>query len=777
MDNLAMQETQDTLDAIAIIGMACRFPGANNIDEFWHNLVNGIESITTFSDEDLKAVGVPSTLINDPNYVKAGAVLDDVSKFDAAFFGISPREAEILDPQQRLFLECAWEALENAGYPSEPEDTRIGVYAGAGQNKYRLENIVSNRDRLSSINDYQIIFSNDKDYMPTRVSYKLGLQGPSVSVNTACSTSLVAVQTAYQSLLSYQCDIAIAGAASLRNLNREGYLYQEGMILSPDGHCRTFDADARGTLFGSGVGTVVLKRLEEAIEDGDNIYAVIRGAAINNDGAEKIGYTAPSVDGQAGVISEAMAMAEIEPETISYVEAHGTGTVLGDPIEITALTQAFRGSTEKTGFCAIGSVKTNLGHLDAAAGMAGLIKTALALKHKTLPPHLHFQKPNPKIDFEISPFYVNTELSPWETNGVPRRAGISSFGIGGTNSHVVLEEAPEIVPSEESKPWKLLTLSAKTSTALDTAASNLVNYLEKNPDLDLADVAYTLQVGRKTFKHRQAVLCQDINEAIAALRSSDPKRVFKQVQDSAERPVAFMFSGQGSQYVNMAQGIYESQPVFRTEVDRCAELLLPHLGVDLRQIIYPDVDQTEQSTERLKQTEITQPALFTVEYALAKLWMSWGIKPQSMIGHSIGEYVAACLADVFPLEAALALVSARGRMMQQLPGGSMLSVALHESDILPRLGDQLSLGVINGPSRCVVSGPHEAIDTLEKQWTEEGVDCRRLRTSHAFHSTMMTPILDDFRERVRAVKLQAPTIPFVSNVTGTWITEGRVHRS
>ncbi|MEA5465540.1 non-ribosomal peptide synthetase/type I polyketide synthase [Leptothoe sp. PORK10 BA2] len=757
-------------DAIAIIGMACRFPGAKDIHEFWHNLSNGVESISFFSDEELEDAGIEPAVFNDPNYVKAAAILDGFDLFDAKFFGMTPREAEIIDPQQRLFMECAWHALEDAGYPMETGDTRIGVYAGVRQNNYRLQNIESNRDRLAAINEYQIIFSNDKDYMPTRVSYKLGLTGPSLNINTACSTSLVAVQTACQSLQNYQCDIAIAGAAAISKFRKEGYLYKEGMILSPDGHCRAFDADAQGTVLGDGVGTVVLKRLDDAVKDGDHIYAVIKGAALNNDGSQKIGFTAPSVEGQAAVIAEALAMGDIDPTTVTYIETHGTGTTLGDPIEMTALKRVYYTNPDKKGYCAIGSVKTNIGHTDTTAGMAGLIKTALALKHKTLAPHLHYKSPNPKLDLENSPFYVNTELSPWETNGIPRRAGVSSFGIGGTNAHIVLEEGPQLESSESSKPWKLLPVSTKTRSALDTATANLADYLRQNPDVNLADVAYTLQVGRKPFNHRRVILCQDTQDAINALDPLNPKKVFDAVQEPGERPVTFMFSGQGSQYVNMAQDLYQSEPVFRAEVDRCAEILLPHLGLDLRQLIYPDSDQVETSTEKLKQTSFTQPALFTIEYSLAMLWQSWGVTPKAMIGHSIGEYVAACLAGVFALEDALALVTARGQMMQQLPGGSMLSVPLPEAEILPHLGDQVSLAVINGPSRCVVAGPHEAIDDLEQQWIQKGVDCSRLRTSHAFHSAMMEPILDSFRERVNAVQRQAPEIPFISNVTGMWIT-------
>ncbi|MEG4344557.1 beta-ketoacyl synthase N-terminal-like domain-containing protein [Microcoleus sp. A003_D6] len=764
-------ETSDSIEGIAIIGMAGRFPGAKSVEEFWENLRDGVESISFFSEQELVSLGIDESVLRDQRYVKARAVLEDIELFDASFFGFNPREAEITDPQHRFFLESAWQALENAGYNSETYEGSIGVYAGAGSfNTYFLNNLYPNRQLREALGDFQLAIANEKDFLSTRVSYKLNLKGPSITVQTACSTSLVAISMACQSLLNYQCDMALAGGVSIGVNQKTGYFYKEGMILSPDGHCRAFDAKAQGTVSGSGVGIVVLKRLEEAIADGDYIHAVIKGCAINNDGGFKIGYTAPSVDGQAQAIADALALAEIPPETVSYIEAHGTGTPLGDPIEIAALTQAFSLETKKKGFCAIGSAKSNIGHLDTAAGVTGLIKTVQALKHKLIPPSLHFEQPNPKIDFANSPFYVNTKLSEWKAGKTPRRAGVSSFGIGGTNAHVVLEEAPTVEKSGESRPSQLLILSAKTSSALDSATANLSEYLKQHPDENLADIAYTLQVGRRAFSHRRIVVCNELEEGAIALENLDPKKVFTSFQESKDRPVVFMFSGQGSQYINMSLELYQVEPTFREHIDLCSEILQPHLGIDLRHVLYPNEAQAEAATNQLKQTAITQPALFAIEYALAKLWMSWGVHPKAMIGHSIGEYVAACLAGVFSLEEGLSLVAARGKLMQQLPSGSMLAVPLPEQQMQPFLGNKLDLAVINGASMSVVSGATDAVDELAQELLAKGVECRRLHTSHAFHSQMMEPILDPFTEQVKKVKLNSPKIPYISNVTGNWIT-------
>ncbi|BAZ70868.1 beta-ketoacyl synthase (plasmid) [Fischerella sp. NIES-4106] len=755
-------------NGIAVIGMAGRFPEANSVNQFWQNLCNGVESISLFTDEELATAGIDSGWLRDPNYVKVGAVLQDIEMFDASFFGFSPQEAELTDPQHRLFLECAWEALEDAGHDPNTDQNFTGVYAGNNISTYLLSNLASNPN-LIKLPSMQILLGNDKDFISTRVSYKLNLKGPSISVGTACSTSLVAVHIACRELLSYQCDLALAGGVAIQVPQKQGYFYQEGGVTSPDGHTRAFDAKAQGSLFGNGVGIVVLKRLEDALADRDYIYAVIKGSAINNDGSLKVGYTAPSVTGQATVIAEAQVIARVEPETITYIETHGTGTDLGDPIEINALKRVFSYGTNKKGFCAIGSVKTNVGHLNTAAGVAGLIKTVLALKHKMIPPSLHFEQPNPEIDFDNSPFYVNTKLSKWRTNGTPRRAGVSSFGFGGTNAHVVLEEAPEQQSSQASRPWQLLLVSAKTSTALETATANLAAHLQQQPQLNLADVAYTLQVGRHAFDYRRMVVCRDLDDGVTALESLEPQRVFTHHHQPGYRDVVFMFSGQGSQYVNMAQELYQSEPTFRQQVDICTDILQPLLGLDIRNVLYPS-QQTNQAVEQLNQTAITQPALFVIEYALAQLWMEWGVLPTAMIGHSIGEYVAATIAGVFSLEDALALVTIRGKLMQQLPQGSMLAIPLPEQEVKQLLTHAVCLAAINSPSMCVVSGLTDAIDTLDNYLASQGVECRRLHTSHAFHSQMMDPILEEFWQAVTKVNLQPPQIPLISNVTGTWMT-------
>ncbi|PSB01380.1 beta-ketoacyl synthase [Merismopedia glauca CCAP 1448/3] len=764
---------------IAIIGMSCRFPGASNVEEFWQNLCQGVESIDFFSDDELLAAGVDPAAISHPNYVKASATLPDIDLFAAEFFGFTPKEAALMDPQHRIFLECAWAALEDAGCDPTRESLRIGTYAGTGWNSYLLSNLSTHQDLFAaSSSGYQTLLGNEKDFLTTRVSYLLDLKGASVSVQTACSTSLVAVTMACQSLLSYQCDVALAGGISISVPQQAGYFYEEGGILSPDGHCRSFDAQAQGTVPGSGAGIVVLKRLEDALADGDRIDAVIKGTAINNDGALKVGYTAPSVEGQAEVIAEALAFAEIEPQTISYVETHGTGTALGDPIEIAALSLVFSESTAKKQFCTIGSVKTNVGHLDAAAGVAGLIKAVLSLKHRAIPPSLHFSHPNPQIDFANSPFYVNDKLAHWKKDKYPRRAAVSSFGIGGTNAHLVLEEAPVRKKSGcqglgcrngemgccKSTRSHVLVLSAKTEFALDAATANLANYLQKHPDLDLGDVAYTLQVGRRGFDYRRMWVCDRLEDTIAALESP------KETSVARLQPIVFVFPGQGTQYVNMGQEIYFSEPLFREIVDICADLLQPHLGLDLRQILYPNPENLENAREKLLQTALGQPVLFVIEYALARLWISWGVRPQAAIGHSIGEYVAACLAGVFSLEEALKLVAIRGKLMQAQPAGVMLSVALSEADLKPYLTSEISLAAANAPQLSVVSGTKEAISGLESQLTSRGVACRLLHTSHAFHSPMMDGAIAEFIAEVRKVNLKAPEIPIISNLTGDWMT-------
>ncbi|MFN6525819.1 aminotransferase class III-fold pyridoxal phosphate-dependent enzyme [Nostoc sp. ChiSLP03a] len=762
-------DNQDPSDGVAIIGMVGRFPGAGNVDEFWHNLCEGLESTTFFEDEELDP-SIDPNLCKDPSYVKARGIIPGGETFDAAFFGINPLEAVVMDPQARVFLELVYEALENAGYESESFEGLIGLYAGCGQNTYFANHIAGRMEIVDRIGEFQTMLANEKDFLTTRAAYKLNLKGPAVSVNTACSTSLVAVIQACQALTSYQCDLALSGGVSMTTPQNSGYVPQEGSMLSGDGHCRPFDASAQGTMFNNGAGVVVLKRLEDALNDGDRIYAVIRGSGINNDGADKVSFTAPSVDGQAEAIAMAQAYANFHPETISYIEAHGTATPLGDPIEIEALTQAFRVHTDAKQFCAIGSLKSNVGHLVAAAGVAGLIKTALALHYKKIPPSLNFEAPNPKIDLANSPFYVNTKLAEWSEGETLRRAGVSSFGVGGTNAHIVLEEAPQIQSSGSSRPQQLLLLSAKTSQALEAATANLQQHLQYNAEINLADVAYTLQRGRKAFNYRRSVVCHDITDAITALQSLDSNQVNTRHTEIRNPAVVLMFPGQGSQYVNMGLNLYNHEPVFQEAVDECAEILKPLLGRDLREIIYLAPSERETAAILLRQTCFTQPALFVIEYALAQLWQSWGVKPQAMIGHSIGEFVAACIAGVFTLEDALMLVATRGRLMWELPPGAMLSVRLPAKEVEPRLSAELAIAAINGPSLCVVSGPTEAIASLQKQLESEEVVCRHLHTSHAFHSPMMDSIIAPFAEVVGKVKLSPPQIPFVSTVTADWIT-------
>ena len=755
---------------IAIVGMVGRFPGAQDIDAFWSNLCNGKESITFF-DLDQIDPSVDADLRTDPNYVRAKGVVDGAEEFDAAFFGISPRQAEIMDPQARLFLELAQAALENAGYVPNQYTGKIGLYAGSGQNTYFERHLCGRPEIVNRLGAFQTMLANEKDFVPTRASYKLNLTGPSVSVSTACSTSLVATIQAYQGLLKGDCDVALAGGISISTPQNIGYLYQEEGILSPDGHCRPFDAEAKGTTFNSGAGIVVLKRLTDALKEGDRIYAVLKGVGINNDGADKVSFTAPSVKGQAGAIRQAQTEAGFDPESIDYIEAHGTATPLGDPIEVEALTQAFQTSTSKRQFCAIGSVKGNIGHTVAAAGVAGLIKTALSLYHKTLPPSLGYTTPNPQIDFENSPFFVNTQRVEWPLQETPRRAGVSSFGVGGTNAHVVLEEPPERHPSGPSRPYQLLLLSAKTAPALEQASIHLRQFLQTDTSENLADVAYTLQVGRTPFKHRRFVVCQGSADACQSLDALTPETTGTRETGHRDREVVFVFPGQGSQYVNMGLNFYQSEPLFQAIVDQCAELLHQDLNFDIRTLLYPEPGQEETAAAELKKTIHTQPALFVVEYALAQLWMSWGLQPVALMGHSIGEFVAACLAGVFSLEDGLKLIAARGKMMWELPAGSMLSVRSGVEQVRPYLTDQLAIAAINSPSLCVISGPTPAIEALETTLNTEEMACKRLHTSHAFHSSMMDDMVAPFKSLCADISLSPPQIPFVSTATADWITE------
>jgi len=768
---MSYSDAYDPDSGVAIIALAGRFPGGRDVESFWRNLVEGRETISRFTDEQLDASS-PSDVEarKDPAYVRARGVVEDAEMFDAAFFNVSPREAEVTDPQQRVFLETAWEALERAGYDPEVFPGAIGVFAGMSNNTYFLANLLSRPDVRQLAGEFPML-GNEKDYLATRVSYKLNLRGPSLNIATACSTSLVAVCQAVQSLLTYQCDMALAGGVSISVPQRRGYTFQEGFITSPDGHCRAFDAKAQGTVFSNGLGIVVLKRLQDAQADGDLIYAVIKGAAVNNDGSGRVSFTAPSVDGQAEAIAMAQATAGIDPATISYVEAHGTGTALGDPVEIAGLTKAFRAGTDKKGFCAVGSVKTNIGHLDAAAGVTGLIKTALALHHKVLPASLHFQSPNPKLNLSETPFFVNAQQRAWPEGPGPRRAGLNSLGAGGTNAHVVLEEASERAHEPPNRSEQLLVLSARSATALQAATDRLRRHLEDHPETPLADAAFTLQMGRRRFAHRRAFVASDREMAIALLADKDGKRAVSDVRETRGAKVAFLFPGQGAQFVNMGRHLYETEPVVRSEIDACAEILLPHLNTDLRQILFPPEGREKDAQDQITQTAITQPALFVIEYAIARLFETWGVVPVGMIGHSLGDYVAACLAGVFSRDDALVLLAKRARLMQDLPAGSMLAVRAKAEDVQDLLGPRVGIAGLNAQSMTVLSGDTDAIRSVEETLTSRGVASKYLATSHAFHSAHMEPIVERFASIVASMPRHSPKIPFISSLTGDWITD------
>lgn len=755
---------------IAIVGMAGRFPGAGDVDAFWRNVHEGVESVSRFTDDELRARGVPQRLLDDPEYVKAGVTFDGFDQFDAGFFGYTPREAETLDPQQRIFLECAWASLEHAGCDVARWPGKVGVYAGEGANLYLIRNLLPSfgLGAESGIADLLgLMNGNSGGSLCTRVAYKLDLRGPAVTVQTACSTSLVAVHTACQALLGHDCDMALAGGVWLNLLQEGGYRYQAGAILSPDGHCRAFDAKAAGTLIGSGAGVVVLKRLDDALQDGDTIHAVIKGSAANNDGAAKVGFTAPSVDGQAEVIRSAQLIAGVAADTIGYVEAHGTGTTLGDPIEMAALTQAFRADTERRGFCAIGSVKTNIGHLDAAAGVAGLIKAAMALKHRVLPPSLHFEAPNPQIDFAASPFYVNTEARHWAGGRTPRRAGVSSFGIGGTNVHVVLEEAPVVANVETMPGWQVLPLSAKNEAVLAEGRTQLAAHLRAQPAQSLRHVAYTLQTGRRAFAWRSAVVASDAETAAQMLSSN--AAASRQAPASAPE-VVFLFPGSGSQHAFMGAALYRERTVFREALDRCMALVLAQSGIDLRPLLFPAAGEEVAAHERLFHIEVAQPALFAVEYAMAQWWLHCGVKPALMMGHSLGEYVAACIAGVFSLEDALCIVAQRARLVQALPAGAMLAVPLPESELAPFLQSGCDLAAVNGEQLCVLAGTPEAIAHAEEALRAQQHLPRRLHVAVAFHSRLVDPAVAALEQLIASVPRHAPRIPFISNLTGKPIT-------
>ncbi|WP_117214018.1 type I polyketide synthase [Allorhizocola rhizosphaerae] len=718
---------------VAVIGMAGRFPGASNVDEFWRNLADGIESITHLPSEP----GGPVT---------ACGILADADCFDADFFGFAPRDALLLDPQHRLLLECAWHALEHAGYDPARTTVPIGVYAGSSHTAYS-QYLAAHRHELDGVGDFALRLGTGMDFLTTRVSYKLGLTGPAVTVQTACSTSLVAIHLAGQALLAGECDVALAGGVTAHVPTYAGEYSADG-ILAADGHCRAFDAHATGTVGGDGVGLVVLKRLDDALADGDTIHAVVRGSAINNDGNDKIGYSAPSISGQVGAITTALALAEADAASVSYVEAHGTGTPLGDPIEVAALIEAFGPGA---GHTYLGSVKTNIGHVDAAAGVAGFIKTVQALRHRQLPPSLHFTAADPAVDF--GGFEVVTTLRDWSSAG-PRRAGVSSLGIGGTNAHVVLEEAPATEPSTARRHWHLVPITARTPSALSRAIADLAAVTEP-----VADVAWTMQSGRRHHTHRRfAVVATgaSLTEALAGdlLGGRAP---------ASPGPMVFAFPGQGGQHPGLTRQLYQHEPAYAARVDECAALFARHLRLDLREVLFGHDPDAEELIDRMP---VAQACVFTVEYALAGLWHHWGIRPDAVVGHSLGAYAAACVAGVFDLPDAVALVALRGRIFEGLPPGAMVAVPLPEAELLDLLGDDLAVAAVNAPDQCVISGPIDAVDRLEKLLGARDVEVRRLHISAAAHSTLVDAVWSDFHAAVAALRLNPPALPMISDHTG-----------
>ncbi len=779
-----MSERDYSENDIAIVGMAAHLPSAPSVDAYWQNLVEGKECIRRLDDEALAAAGVPRETLRHPHYVKAAAILDGLEQFDADFFGFSPKEAAIMDPQHRQFLECSWEALESAGHVPSTFDGAIGVFAGSGMPGYFIFNVLTNADLIKNVGLFLLRHTgNDKDFLSTRVSYCFDLKGPSVNVQTACSTSLVATHYAVQALLSGECDLALAGGVTIELPHGRGYMYEEGEILSPDGHCRAFDHRSQGTVFGSGAGVVALRRLDDALEDGDHVYAIIKGTAINNDGGGKVGYLAPSVDGQAAAVAEAIAVAGVDPESVTYIECHGTGTPVGDPIEVAALTQAYRSAgAEDNGFCGIGSVKTNIGHLDTAAGVASLIKAAKACETGKLPPSLNWEAPNPEIDFASSPFYVNHQLSDWKPKGGhPRRAGINSLGVGGTNAHAIIEEPPPARPDKASpRSHQPLVLAARSRRALDDAQKNLAAWLNDHKEANLADVAHTLLEGRQGFDERRVLAARNVKDAIELLTDNDKQRVFTHTVTQGTPSLVFLFPGGGAQYLNMGRGLLATEPVFKKRIDQGLKILKERHNVDLEPLLYGDGDEQARAA-KLEEPGVQLPAIFLVEMALADLWRSWGFEPAALLGHSMGENTAACVAGVLSFEDALGLVRLRGQLMDEVPAGGMLSVPLPPDEIEPLLKsgvgasgeklDELDLGVINAPDLCVVSGPAEPLEQLRQKLADDGIEARRIRIHIAAHSRMLDGILERFMKYLEGVKLSAPEIPIVSNRTGDFLTD------
>ncbi|MEP5729181.1 MAG: beta-ketoacyl synthase N-terminal-like domain-containing protein [Sulfitobacter sp.] len=759
-------------EEIAIVGLSVNVPGAAGVDAYWKNLRDGVESIRRLSEQELIDAGEDPATIARKNYVPAAAVLDGFDTFDADFFGFSPKDAAILDPQHRKFLEVAWEAMEQAGHPPETMPGPIGVYAGCGMGSYFYFNICSNPDLVDDVGMFLLRHTgNDKDFLSTRVSHVFDLKGPSINLQTACSTSLVAIHYACQALRAGEVDMALAGGVTIELPQGRGYEFKENEILSPDGHCHAFDHRAQGTVFGSGAGAVALRRLSDAIADGDHIWAVIKGSAVNNDGAAKAGYLAPSVDGQTQAIAQALDAAGVAAQSIGMVECHGTGTYLGDPIEVAAMTQAYRAETQATDFCRIGSVKTNIGHLDTAAGVAGLAKATLALHHKQMPPSLGYEAPNPVIPFEGSPFRVNDRLTEWQQSDTPRRAAINALGVGGTNAHTILEEAPDRAPSEQSDwPFHALVISGASKAALEANTAALAQHLRDHPDQPLADVAHTLKNGRRGFDKRRIVVAETHAEAADLLEQNDTRRVFSHEVLGETPDVVFMFPGGGAQYAGMARDLYETEPEFAEWMDRGLDHLAPQLDYDIRAIWLPEADATTDAKERLKQPSVQLPLIAIVEYALARLWMSWGVQPAAMVGHSMGENVAACLAGVMTFENLVDLVLLRGRLFDEVPAGGMLSISAPLAAIEPLLGADLDIASVNASELVAVSGPQAALEALQERLSKADIEYQRIAIDIAAHSRMLDPILDRYRAFLATLDLQPPAMPFVSNRSGQMIT-------
>ena len=770
INNEALDETFDDA-AIAIVGMACHLPGALNISEYWSNLKNGVESVQFYTDEELLEAGESAVNLANPNYVRAQPYLKNYNRFDAGFWGFNPQDAAVTDPAHRLFLEVAYQALEHAGHTGDDSEGRMAVFASSGENLYRLKNLQSNSQLMDDMGEFLVRHTgNCMNFLATRLSYELDLRGPSINVQTACSSTLVGVHMAVQSLLGGECDAALVGGSTVVVPQKRGYIYRDGEILSPDGHCRPFDAHSQGTVFGSGAGAIVLKRYEDAVADGDTVYGVVCGTAINNDGAQKIGYLAPGVDGQATAVAEALSISGVDAAEVSYIEAHGTGTPVGDPIEFEALNQVYREATDKRDYCHVGSVKSNIGHLGEAAGIASIIKVVLSLQHQKIPPTLNYQSPNSDIDLDNSPFLINNQLVDWPSTQL-RKAGITALGAGGTNAHIIVSEPPALAASlPSSHRQQLLVLSAKTPTALNAASRNLAKALQQD-NLNLADVAYTLQRGRRAYPYRRAIAVEHRDDAIALLEGQDAKRVVDSHAESRAPSLVFMFPGGGAQYAGMGAELYHSEAVYHQAFDSCLDCLDDALASQIRDLVFANNDNLDNASKLLERPSSALPALFATEYALAKQLMAWGAKPQAFIGHSMGEYTAACLAGVLQLNDAMRLVALRGELFEQVALGGMLSVALAEADVRKHLSDELDIAAVNAADLCVVSGPIKAIERLHSDLDKQEIDCTRIRINVAAHSSMLESILESFRTFCQSITFSKPTIPFTSNVSGGWISD------